>query len=104
MGKNNLYRTDRLSHAMNVGKEAQLQALVTEFRKKAPAVAAQQWRLFFETGRFNAYVDVKHHANPDTGFSATLAQQARQQAKEMLDGWQELMTDAFRRLGGVTGA
>jgi putative transposase len=51
-----VYRTDLFSHAMNKGKEAKVRAVLTAWRKAAPLAAAEQWRLFFETGTFDYFL------------------------------------------------
>src|SRR5690606_11650667 len=53
-------RTDLLDHAMNAGKERKVFELLRARRSCALLVGWEQWRLFFETGRFN-----KNHRNED---------------------------------------
>lgn len=48
-----IHRTDLLPHDMNAGKEAAVLDLLGGWRKCAVALTDEQWRLFFETGRFN---------------------------------------------------
>jgi len=47
------YRCDLLSHAMNAGKEADVRSLFRAWRASAILIAAERWRLFFESGRLN---------------------------------------------------
>lgn len=49
-----IIRTDLLSSNMTKSKEAKLRAYLKEFRKAAVVVSRPQWRLFFDTGSFNA--------------------------------------------------
>jgi putative transposase len=48
-----VFRCDLLAHAMNAGKEAAVRSLFRGWRASAFLISAEQWRLFFETGRFN---------------------------------------------------
>jgi putative transposase len=48
-----IHRTDLLPHRMNAGKEAAVLDLLRHWQKGAAGLAAEQWRLFFETGRFD---------------------------------------------------
>jgi putative transposase len=51
-------RCDPLPHGMNPGKEARVLALLGGWRRCAATVAAMQWRLFQDTGRFDGTADV----------------------------------------------
>ena len=50
-----IHRTDLLSHHMNAAKEAAVKDLLSHWRKGAVGLAVEQWRVFFETGRFDKY-------------------------------------------------
>lgn len=50
-----IYRTDLLLHGLNRGKEAKVRVLLSVWRKVAVLMGREQWRLLFETGRFNKF-------------------------------------------------
>ena len=52
---------------MTLAKEAQVRAVLTAYRRGTVMPASEQWRLFFETGRFN-----KNHDKDKTTFSAAI--------------------------------
>ncbi|VDS08563.1 Putative transposase DNA-binding domain protein [Paracoccus haematequi] len=76
----------------NPGKIRALLAIMKAFRDCAPAVAVQQWRLFFETGRFNKY----------TPAAADKAAPALMAAKAVL-GAQRLQMLRFQVVGQLDG-
>ena len=50
---NPIYRCDAVSHAMNQGKESQILELLYAWRHVAVLHSREQWRLFFEKGKFD---------------------------------------------------
>ena len=46
-------RCDLLPSNMTASKEAQVRTVLAAYRSGAVMLAREQWRLFFETGRFN---------------------------------------------------
>ena len=86
-------RTDRVSHAMNSGKQAALLAFVRGLRAVACAVGRAQWRLLFEAGATNKYAPAKH-LNGHCG--AAVVQVATAQVQEQIDGWLGNRANEFR--------
>ena len=79
-----IWRADVLAPVANAGKAAKVDALLARWRQVAPRMAAEQWRLFFETGRFNAL----HGAQTALGLLGTAHRQmVRRQVVGMLQSW-----------------
>ena len=51
-------RTDLLPSNLTASKEAAVLALLHAYRRGAVLLGREQWRIFFETGRFNKNHDV----------------------------------------------
>jgi putative transposase len=94
-----ILRCDVLPHAANAGKTRALRAVLSGYRRGAVLIAREQWRLFYETGRFN-----KQHRNPDEhGLKAMVGnaarvQMARYQVVGVLTGFLAVRADDFRRV------
>ncbi|WP_287987885.1 hypothetical protein, partial [Acidiphilium sp.] len=89
-------RTDLLPSNMTAAKEAQIRAALAAYRRGAAMLATEQWRLFFETGRFN-----KNHDADKTTFAAVIGaanrvQMCRYQVVGQLDSWLSNRANEFR--------
>ncbi|WP_073211981.1 RNA-guided endonuclease InsQ/TnpB family protein [Acidocella aminolytica] len=89
-------RTDLLPSNMTAAKEAQVRAVLAAYRRGAVMLASEQWRLFFETGRFN-----KNHDKDKTTFAAVIGaanrvQMCRYQVVGQLDSWLSNRANDFR--------
>ncbi len=95
-GSRPVMRTDLLSSNMTATKEAQVRAVLVAYRRGAVMLASEQWRLFFESGRFN-----KHHDKDKTTFSAVIGaanrvQMCRYQVVGQLESWLSNRANEFR--------
>ena len=54
------YRCEVLGQGLNAGKQQAVRALLTRWREVAVLIGREQWRFFYETGRFNA----RHYRAP----------------------------------------
>ncbi|WP_298223990.1 hypothetical protein [Acidocella sp.] len=91
-----MMRTDLLPSNMTAMKEAQVRAVLVAYRRGAVMLASEQWRLFFETGRFN-----KHHDKDKTTFAAVIGaanrvQMCRYQVVGQLGSWLSNRENEFR--------
>lgn len=89
-------RCDLLPSNLTVSKEAHLRALLAAYQSGAVMLAHEQWRLFFETGRFN-----KNHDRDKTTFAAvvgaaTRVQMCRWQVVGQLESWVSNRANEFR--------
>jgi putative transposase len=89
-------RTDLLSSNMTATKEGHVRAVLVAYRRGAIMLASEQWRLFFETGRFN-----KHHDKDKTTFAAVIGaanrvQMCRYQVVGQLESWLSNRANEFR--------
>jgi putative transposase len=53
-------RAYKLKQHANAGKQDKAIRTVREYRKTAEKIARAQWRCFYETGRFDKNLDIKH--------------------------------------------
>ena len=95
-GPRPVMRTDLLPSNMTAAKEAQIRAALAAYRRGAAMLATEQWRLFFETGRFN-----KNHDKDKTTFAAVIGaanrvQMCRYQVVGQLDSWISNRANEFR--------
>jgi len=89
-------RCDLLPSNMTAGKEARVRDLLAAYRKGAVLLGRDQWRLFFETGRFQ-----KNHDKDKTTFAAAIGaanrvQMCRWQVVGQLDSWLSNRANDFR--------
>lgn len=94
-----VHRTDLLPHAMNAGKEADVRALSRAWQNGAVMVGTEQWRLFFESGRF----DKNHRSARETDLAAVVGaanrlQMVRYQVVGVLDSFLSNRQNDFTRL------
>ena len=88
-----IYRCDVVGHAMNPGKERAVLHLLAQWRIAAVAQATEQWRLFFETGRFNNRLRTR------VGFDVlgtSFGQMVRYQVVGVLDSFMSNRANDFR--------
>lgn len=89
-------RCDLLPSNMTAGKEARVRDLLAAYRKGAVLLGREQWRLFFETGRFQ-----KNHDKDKTTFASVIGaanrvQMCRWQVVGQLDSWLSNRANEFR--------
>jgi putative transposase len=89
-------RCDLLASNMTAGKEQRVRELLAAYRKGAVLLGREQWRLFFETGRFQ-----KNHDVDKTTFAAAIGaanrvQMCRWQVVGQLDSWLSNRANDFR--------
>ena len=95
-GARPVMRTDLLPSNMTATKEAQVRAVLAAYRAGATMLASEQWRLFFESGRFN-----KNHDKDKTTFAAVIGaanrvQMCRYQVVGQLGSWLSNRENEFR--------
>ncbi|HET8746643.1 MAG TPA: transposase [Ramlibacter sp.] len=91
-----VHRTDLLPSNLTAGKETAVRALLAAYRKGAVLLGREQWRLFFETGRFD-----KNHDLDKVTFAAVIGaanrvQMCRWQVVGQLQGWLSNRANEFR--------
>lgn len=91
-----VHRTDLLPSNLTAGKRAKVLDLLTHYRAGAVLLGREQWRLFFETGRFD-----KNHDTDKVTFAraigaANRVQMCRYQVVGQLQGWVANRANAFR--------
>lgn len=91
-----VHRTDLLPSNLTMGKRAKVLDLLAHYRAGAVLLGREQWRLFFETGRFN-----KNHDTDKVTFAATIGaanrvQMCRYQVVGQLQGWVSNRVNEFR--------
>ena len=89
-------RCDLLPSNMTDAKEAQVRALLAAYRRGAVLLGREQWRLFFETGRFD-----RNHDKDKATFAAVIGaanrvQMCRWQVVGQLQGWIGNRANEFR--------
>ena len=89
-------RCDLLPSNMTDAKEAQVRALLAAYRRGAVLLGREQWRLFFEAGRFD-----RNHDKDKTSFAAVIGaanrvQMCRWQVVGQLQGWIGNRANEFR--------
>ena len=80
-------RTDLLPSNMTTAREAHVRAVLAAYRRGAVMLAAEQWRLLFETGRLN-----RNHGKDRTSFAEIIGaanrdQMCRHQVVGQLGSW-----------------
>jgi putative transposase len=89
-----IMRVDRLAQHANAGKHKLLVELLHAWRNTASELAVEQWRLFYETGRFNS----KHvRLNPHSLLGGARVQMARFQVAGILKGYTGSLADKFKQ-------
>lgn len=91
-----VHRTDLLSSNLTVGKESAVLALLWAYRRGAVLLGREQWRLFFETGRFDKNHDVDKATFAAVIGAANRVQMARWQIVGQLQGWISNRANEFR--------
>jgi len=94
-----VYRTDLLPSNLTASKKAQVLELIKAYRKGAVLLGHEQWRLFFETGRFNKNYDV----DDKTTFASVIGaanrvQMCRYQVVGQLESWISNRANEFRNI------
>lgn len=89
-------RCDLLPSNMTAGKEARVRDLLAAYRKGAALLGREQWRLFFETGRFNKNYDVDKKTFASAIGAANRVQMCRWQVVGQLDTWLSNRANDFR--------
>ena len=97
-----VHRTDLLPSNLTVSKEAKVLDLLAHYRDGAVLLGREQWRLFFETGRFNKNHDVDKVTFAAAIGAANRVQMCRYQVVGQLQGWVSNRTNEFRDT--VTGS
>lgn len=82
-----IHRTDLLTSNLTKSKEAAVFALLGAYRIGTVALAHEQWRLFFETGRFNKNHDTNKVRFVSIIGAANRVQMARYQVVGALRSW-----------------
>jgi len=80
-------RCDLLPSNLTAGKEARVRELLRAWRKGAVLLGQEQWRLFFETGRFDKNHDLDKITFASVIGAANRAQMCRWQVVGQLQGW-----------------
>jgi len=82
-----VYRTDLLPSNLTESKKAQVLELIKAYRKGAVLLGHEQWRLFFETGRFNKNCDIDKTTFASVIGAANRVQMCRWQVVGQLQSW-----------------
>lgn len=89
-----IIRTDLLPTRMNAGKRRAVDHMLRGWRRTAERVSSEQWRLFYQAGRFN-----KQHQSGCSGIvSAACVQMVQWQVVGMLDSFMANRSNDFRRI------
>lgn len=91
-----VHRTDLLSSNLTASKETAVLALLRAYRRGAVLLGREQWRLFFETGRFNKNHDVDKVTFAAVIGAANRVQMCRYQVVGQLQGWVSNRANEFR--------
>lgn len=92
-------RTDLLAHAMNPGKEQKVRELLRAWRKCAPRIASEQWRLFYEVGTFkNMYRSSRESGYKEVVGSAARVQMVRRQIVGQLESFMSNRQNDYSRI------
>jgi putative transposase len=91
-----VHRTDLLPSNLTAAKKAKVLDLLAHYRAGAVLLGREQWRLFFETGRFD-----KNHDTDKVTFAAAVGaanrvQMCRYQVVGQLQGWISNRANEFR--------
>ena len=91
-----VYRTDLLPSNLTAAKETAVLALLRAYRRGAVLLGREQWRLFFETGRFDKTFDEDKVTFAAVVGAANRVQMARWQVVGQLQGWVSNRANEFR--------
>ena len=97
-GARPVMRTDLLPSNMTATKEAQVRAVLAAYRRGATMLASEQWRLFFEAGRFNKNQDADKATFAAVIGAANRVQMRRYQVVGQLDSWISNRANEFREV------
>lgn len=89
-------RCDLLPSNLTAGKKAQVLDLLNHYRAGAVLLGREQWRLFFESGRFNKNHDVDKKTFVALIGAANRVQMCRWQVVGQLDSWLSNRANEFR--------
>ncbi|VVM06480.1 zinc ribbon domain-containing protein [Methylacidimicrobium tartarophylax] len=89
-------RTDLLPSNLTAGKRAKVLDLLAAYRRGAVLLGREQWRLFFETGRFDKIHDVDKKTFAAVMGAANRVQMCRYQVVGQLKGWVSNRANEFR--------
>lgn len=90
-----LYRTDHFEHGLNKGKEKEAWQFLYKWRQSAKPVAAEQWRLFYETGRLDKFYSDKALSQKAGGVN--ICHDIRRQVVGMLESLVSNRANDFER-------
>ena len=91
-----VHRTDLLPSNLTASKEGKVLDLLAHYRDGASLLGREQWRLFFETGRFDKTHDVDKVTFAQAIGAANRAQMCRFQVVGQLQGWVSNRANDFR--------
>ena len=91
-----IHRTDLLPSNMTAGKEAAVREVLVAYRAGAVMLGREQWRLFFETGRFNKNFDKDKKTYAAVIGAANRVQMCRYQVVGALQSWVSNRSNEFR--------
>lgn len=91
-----VHRTDLLPSNLTTSKRAKVLDLLAHYRAGAVLLGREQWRLFFETGRFNKNHDVDKVTFAAMIGAANRVQMCRYQVVGQLQGWVSNRANEFR--------
>ena len=91
-----VHRTDLLPSTMTAGKEAAVREMLAAYRAGAVMLGREQWRLFFQTGRFNKNFDRDKKTYATVIGAANRVQMCRYQVVGVLQSWISNRANAFR--------
>lgn len=91
-------RADRLASNLTPSKARAIGALFDAWSRCAQALGREQWRLFFETGRFDKYHDQDKVTYKAIIGSAARVQMCRSAVVGQLQGWVSNRANGFRAL------
>ena len=91
-----VHRTDLLPSNLTTGKQAKVMDLLEHYRKGAVLLGREQWKLFFETGKFSKNHDVDKVSFAAAIGAANRVQMCRYQVVGQLQGWISNRANDFR--------
>lgn len=91
-----VHRTDLLPSNLTAGKRTKVLDLLAHYRAGAVLLGREQWRLFFEGGRFNKNYDVDKTTFAAAIGAANRVQMCRYQVFGQLQGWISNRANEFR--------
>ena len=97
-----IMRADTLASNLTASKARALEALFAAWSKAAVLLGREQWRVFFETGRFNAYYDIDKVTYKAILGNAARVQMCRAAVVGQLRSWISNRANGFR--DAVVGA